>query len=413
MVFLSKSCFLVPGSSLASALFWWLPFPGGWGTLDRRGRSIFTMRDWGVGESLTGESNFFSLIGKGSFSLWKSSLATMAGLWPLVLLGVVPWPWGRGLRVRRSWALPSKTSLMSLGSKKGLALAWWELLCFLFSGDSCSAGFRSFLSLDFGFPFVLTFGLSLEDWSLTSKGPGSLSTFRLPLGPSCTGALPGLLIPTVCLGEGSLAQTGDFWQLRLVGRWASWGALATRPELLWWGSLSSVRWWEELLLMPCPCSLPSSHPFPWAISLRLSVGTAGGFTLVSQLSSCHLLEVGGSGCRQKEKEGCKTDALMGYFHPSRAYQNPVKFPLTVKRAWKTMRQWGCSSMCTSTLTSETQASFLHRIKYVAQHSWISASLTCHSVRDQSTWKLHLGLPLTNIVAQTDNIGKKAAIVKTG
>ena len=216
VVFRSKSCFLALGSSLVSALFWWLPFPGGWGTLDRRGRSIFTMRDWGARESLTGESSFFSLIGKGSFSLWKSSLATMAGLWPLVLVGVVPWPWGRGLRARCSCTLPSKTSLMTLGSKKGLALVWWELLCFLFSGGSCSAGFRSFLSLDFVFPFVFTFGLSLEDWSLTSKGPGSLSTFRSPLGPSCTRALPGLLMPTVCLGKGSSVHTGDLWQLCLV-----------------------------------------------------------------------------------------------------------------------------------------------------------------------------------------------------
>lgn len=313
VVFLSKSCFLEPGCSLASGLFWWLPFPGGWGTLDRRGRRIFTMRDWGAGESLTGESNFFSLIGKGSFSLWKSSLATMAGPWLLVLVGVVPWPWGRGLRARCSWALPSKTSLTSVGSKKGLALAWWELLCFLSSGGSCSAGFRSFLSLDFGFPFVLTFGLSLEDWSLTSKGPGSLSTFRPPLGPSCTGALLGFLIPTVCLGEGSSVRTGDCWQLRLVWRWVSWGALATRLELLWWGSLGSACWWEELLLMPWPCSLHSSRPSPWAISLRLSVGTAGGFTLVSQLSSCHLLEVGGSGCRQKEKGRMQHWCLYGLF----------------------------------------------------------------------------------------------------
>lgn len=314
MSFLSKSCFLAPGGSLASALFWWLPFPGGSGTLDRRGRSIFTMRDWGAGESLTGESNFFPLIGKGSFSLWKSSLATMAGLWPLVLVGVVPWPWGRGLRARCSWTLPSKTSLMIVGSKKGLALAWWELLCFLFSGDSCSAGFRPFLSLDFGFPFVLTFGLSLEDWSLTSKGPGSLSTFRPPSGPSWTRPLLGPLMPTVCLGEGPSARTGDFWQWCLLRRWASWGALAARPELLWWGSLGSARWWEELLLTACPCSLPSSHPSPWAISLRLSVGTAGGFTLVSQLSSCHLLEeVGGSGCTQKEKGRMQDWCLYGLF----------------------------------------------------------------------------------------------------
>lgn len=165
VLFFSKSCSLVPGCSFTSALFFWFPFSGGWGTLDRSGRSILTRRLGLPGTSLTGGSNFFSLVGTGSFPLWKPSLTSAADLWPLVLVGAVPWPSGRCLRLGGSWALPTRTSLTGLWSGRALASAWWELLCFFSLGASCSRGFSSFWSQDLDLLFVLGFGLSLEDCS--------------------------------------------------------------------------------------------------------------------------------------------------------------------------------------------------------------------------------------------------------